>query len=197
MNEITKEKIKLTSRQFFLTFLDAGIALHNIFDRHGLYRMPTKKYQHFRENDRAKFHQQLYRLKREGFIKKYFEGKEEYVELTTKGKEKLRNIIIQEIKISHPNKWDGKWRIVIFDISNDKKNERDMIRAKLERLGFIKLQESVYVYPFDCAREIRTLKQMYCLDPHILYIKADRIETETNLIKIFYDNEVLTDNHLA
>jgi len=196
IDKITKKKIKITTRQILLTFLDIGVEYYAIFDRHRLDRIPIKKYRRFRENDRLKFSQQLYQLKREGFIKRYFDGKKEFLEITNKGKEKLKKIITQELKISPPPKWDGKWRLVIFDIPDDKKDKRDMVRNKLEQLGFIKLQESVYVFPFDCHEQINRLKQMYFLEPYVLYIEADHIETEIDLIQTFYDENVLKDSQL-
>jgi len=100
--------------------------------------------------------------------------------------------LTQDIQIKRPGKWDKKWRLVIYDIPDDKKNEREAIRTKLENLEFIKLQESVYVYPFECAEVIGFMKGLYYLSPYVQYVVADRIETEIDLIKKFLDRGILT-----
>src|SRR3989344_740870 len=55
-------------------------------------------------------------------------------------------------------KWDGKWRIVFFDLKNERNSERDAIRHMLQRSGFVFLQKSVWIYPYDCSSEIEFLR---------------------------------------
>ncbi len=61
-------------------------------------------------------------------------------------------------------KWDGKWRIVFFDLKTEKTKERDAIRLMLKRCGFIFLQKSVWVYPYDCSSEIEFLRSFFQLE---------------------------------
>ena len=196
LGEIKFRKTMTIARQILLYFVDFERYYLPIFDKRRVYKIPFKYYDKFREEDKERFNHEIYRLKRAGFIKRYFEGKEEIVELLPKGKEKIKNYLLQDLKISKPKKWDRKWRIVIYDIADDKKNERDFIRRELESLGFLKIQESVWVYPFDCSNEIGFLKGLFFLSPYVQYIVAERIETEINLIKKFYDKCVLTDKML-
>jgi len=192
LGKIKFRETSAVARQILLSFVDFERYYLPIFDKRRVYRIPFKYYDKFRQKDKERFSHEMYRLKRAGLIKKYFDGKEEIVELLPKGREKIKNYLIQDLEIHNPGKWDRKWRIVIYDISDDKKNERDFVRRKLEELGFLKIQESVWVYPFDCANEISFLKGLFFLSPHVQYIVAERIETEINLIKNFYDKGVLT-----
>jgi len=194
MDDITFKKTAIIARQIILYFVDFHNSVLPLFDKANVYRVPLKEYWKFRENDKRKFDQELYRLKREGFINKYFDGKEYFIELSERGKNLLRRNVTEDLTISVPKKWDGKWHIVIFDVPNEKKEKRDVVRYKLKTLGFVELQESVYVFPFDCSCEVRLLKQMYIIEPYVQYIVADRIETEKDLIKIFYDLGILEDN---
>lgn len=196
LGEIGFRKTTAIARQILLYFVDFTRYYLPIFDKSRVYKIPFKYYDKFRQKDKVRFSHEMYRLKRAGFIKRYFEGKDEIVELLPKGKEKIKNYLLQDLKISKPKKWDRKWRIVIYDISDDKKNEREFIRRKLEELGFLKIQESVWVYPFDCSNEISFLKGLFFLSPYVQYIVAERIETEINLIKKFYERGVLTDKML-
>ena len=54
-------------------------------------------------------------------------------------------------------KWDGKWRIVVFDIAEEKRNKRDFLRRRLSWLGFRELQKSVWVFPYDVKKELEEL----------------------------------------
>jgi len=99
--------------------------------------------------------------------------------------------LTQDLDIKKPKKWDKKWRIVIYDIPDGKKSERQVVQNKLENLGFLKLQESVYVYPFDCLSEINLLKKLYLLAPYIQYLVAERVETEVDLLSKFFDLGIL------
>jgi len=190
------KKSSAIARQILLHFIDLNRAILPVFDKGNIYRIPFKQYDRFRERDKRRFSQEMSRLAKAGFIKKYFDGKEHWVELEPRGKVQIKRFLTQDLEIASPSKWDRKWRLVIYDIANDKKDKRQIFKSKLEKLGFRKLQESVYVFPFDCLDMISLMKDMYYLSPHIQYIVADRIETETNLIKHFLDQGILTNKML-
>jgi len=63
----------------------------------------------------------FYNLKKAGHIKIRKEGKQIYISLTKKGRKKADWLQINDLKVKKPRKWDGKWRIVIFDIAQIKK----------------------------------------------------------------------------
>lgn len=195
-DEIQLKKTTIIARQIMLYFADFCRYYLPIFDKRNIYRIPFKMYDKFREQDKERFSRELYRLKRSGYIKRYFDDKEEIIELLPRGRKIIRQYITEQLEVVIPKVWDKKWRIVIYDISDSKKNEREVLRRKLVALGFLKLQESVLVYPFDCLKEVNLIKGMFFLNPHVQYIVADRIETEINLIKKFYDRGILTDSHL-
>lgn len=191
MNKIVFEKTKIIAKQIILGFVDVNLGMLEIFDSHKIYKTALSKYNDFRIDDKVRFSKELYRLKQKGFIVKYLKDKEPYIKLTPKGKVLLRKYMTEQTAIPYPEKWDKKWRMVIFDIPNDKRKMRDAIRHKLLRLGFTELQESVYVFPFDCWSEIEFLRKIYYLKPYIQYIVADRIETEQDLIKHFINSKIL------
>lgn len=43
--------------------------------------------------------------------------------------------------------WDGRWRIVIFDIPESKRPLRDYLRGVLKRLGCREFQRSLWIHP--------------------------------------------------
>ncbi|MBI2041804.1 MAG: hypothetical protein HYT20_02150, partial [Candidatus Nealsonbacteria bacterium] len=85
-----------------------------------------------------------------------------------------------------PKKWDGKWRIVIFDISQPKLSKREAFRGKIKELGFYPLQKSVWVHPHECKGEIQVLKDFFGFsNKEIGVITAEKIDEDFFLRKIF------------
>ena len=77
--------------------------------------------------------------------------------------------------------WDKKWRIVIFDVPEKLKKIRDSLRYHLKRLGFIKLQHSVFVLPFECRNEIEYLVEFYNVRRFVRFIEASSVDNELDL----------------
>ena len=59
-----------------------------------------------------------------------------FVRLTQKGEDRLRKFELMGYKLKKPKKWDKKWRMLIFDIKEERKGTRDKIRFTLKRIGF-------------------------------------------------------------
>lgn len=97
------------------------------------------------------------------------------VKLTNKGKKRVLRLSLDELVIQKPNRWDGKWRIVIFDIPNEVNSARGALRGKMKELGFKQLQRSVWVYPYDCEDEIIFLAEALEVEKYVEIITAERI----------------------
>ena len=69
-----------------------------------------------------------------------------HVVATKQGKNVIRQIDINNMSIEKPARWDKKWRLVAFDISEERKKGREALRGVLYRLGFYKLQKSIFIY---------------------------------------------------
>lgn len=74
-------------------------------------------------------------------------------QFTRKGKVWLKKSRMRWLQLK-PGKWDGKWRVVIFDIPERLRQQRNMFRSKLKALNFYMLQKSVFVCPFPCEEEL-------------------------------------------
>ncbi len=123
----------------------------------------------------------LRRLVKSGFMR--WEG--DKYELTEKGKRFLQMQLIKYASEERPRHWDGKWRILIFDIPERRRNVRIKLRATLQLLGFRRLQDSVWVYPYDCEEVIALIKVDFHIGNDVLYIIADSIEQDSVLRRHF------------
>lgn len=182
----------LTARQILLYLVDFTVGVHQVFDRHGMYRKTIKDYWDWRAFDHTRFSRDLYRLKTKKIIKVYQEGKEKYIELTPNGAKQVRKYLLGEIKVESPKTWDHKWRIVIFDIPERKNAERNVFREHLKRMGFVQFQESVFIYPLECKKEIDFISTNYFIDSYVKYIVADFFEGDEELINHFLTEGILS-----
>ena len=78
-------------------------------------------------------------------------------------------------------KWDKKWRVVMFDIPERLKKVRDTLRYQLKRLGFLELQKSVFVLPFECRNELEYIIGFYSIKRYVRFIEAYKIDNELDL----------------
>ena len=119
-------------------------------------------------------------LKKQKFIKekKNYEGSV-LVSLTDKGI--LRAINYKFRRLAHKKeKWDGKWRMVAFDIPNTCRKGRNALRYRLKTGGFYELQESIFLYPYDCKREIDAIVNLFKLEKYVRFGTLDYIDIEDN-----------------
>src|SRR3989344_8918785 len=137
-----------------------------------------------REYDRHKIAKALERLKRNR-LRILRETQDKFiVELTEKGKRKVEEIKLDDMAIKVPLNWDGKWRIVIFDIPEKQhKRARNTLREKLQKLGFYQLQKSVWALPYPCEKEIQFLCELFDINRFVNIIIADKIYNDIILRK--------------
>ena len=131
--------------------------------------------------------QAINRLRERGLIERVDIGKGVTLRLTEKGV-RLAEAIEEEEKqyeIKKPKRWDNKWLIVIFDIWERRRAVRDRLRTLLQRNGFVKIQNSVWVYPYDCEELFIFLRTNLRSGKGILYIVAEEIENDSSFRKHF------------
>ncbi len=114
------------------------------------------------------------RLARKGLLK--FENG--YYSPTREGEVLLNNWRISGYKIKRPKKWDKKWRVVIFDIPEKHRGIRREVRNILSEAGFQRLQDSVWVYPYDCEDIIGLMKTDLRIGKYLLYMIVDQLEND-------------------
>ncbi len=101
------------------------------------------------------------RLEQKGFIQKGIMEDEICIKLTELGVQKLdekRKRRKEKALLNYKEKkekWDGKWRIVIFDIPEANKRVRQVLRETLKVLEFWPLQKSVWVSKNNYTKELR------------------------------------------
>jgi len=110
------------------------------------------------------------------------------VRLTARGRAELLAYEIGQKRLQSTGPWDGKWHVLIFDIEETKKHLREKIRHILRGLGFERLQDSVWVYPFDCREVLGLLRVKYGVRHEALYLRADALDNDRWLRRHYHLN---------
>ena len=126
-----------------------------------------------------------------GYLTIEVKNEKKDVRLTPKGEHFAALIREGGMPLKKPSRWDGKWRLLIFDIPERRKKIRGQIRSTLTMLGFIRLQDSVWVYPYDCEDYMIVLKADLRIGKDVLYIIADQIEYDKPLRRHFNLSEAV------
>lgn len=129
----------------------------------------------------------FYNLKRQGLINIKKSNHQIYISLTDAGKKKAGWMQIDQLKIIRPKKWDKKWRLLMFDISQMRKVLREALRGKLKELEFAPFQKSIWICPFDCRAEVELLKSFFGLsDEEVCLVAIENIGDDRKFKKIFH-----------
>lgn len=120
---------------------------------------------------KVNFYHLVWRNLKVGNIVKKVVGGKVYLEVTAKGKEKIKerfpliNLISQD--------WDGKIRFAIYDIEEENKIIRELFRKKVKQLGFGMLQKSVWITPHNLLEEFQEFLQAHRLTEKVILLETE------------------------
>lgn len=167
----------------FCAYLIDGYDMTSVYQKfHGTY-YANKERQWIREKIKKErqIRRAIKQLQEMNYIKIDKNGKKVY--LIDKGALELLKFKIQQSK----PKWDKKWRIITFDIPEQKRKQRDFLRTRLKWLGFKELHKSVWAFPYDIKKEIEDLLTIcnFRTEGDIRFLIVEKMETDKDLKKEF------------
>jgi len=165
--------------------IDAGFSYTA---KRGLFMLDDFSYKP-KESNGEKIKNAIINLNKEKLIKK----KRNYdgsiiISLTEKGKLRALNIKFRKFA-ERKEKWDGKWRMIMFDIPNECRKARDALRYRLKSGGFYELQKSIFLYPYDCEKEIKSFTELFKAQKYIRFALLDFIDNESDVCLFFHLRE--------
>lgn len=122
----------------------------------------------------------LKRLKETGFIEQISSPQNTYARLTKEGKKKMYSLKLENENTLVNNCWDGFWRIIILDLSEDRKKERESLRYLLKKANFICIKNTVWVSPYPYEHLFTNIKKDLGLSTELMIIITDKLDGETN-----------------
>lgn len=111
------------------------------------------------------------------------EGKKQVVKITRSGSRRILKYALEDLEIKKPAFWDGKWRLISYDIPSSWKSQRNCFRSYLRDWGFYPFHESVFLHAYPCEKEITFLKEFLGIGEYVRIFKVEKIEND----KIFKD----------
>src|SRR3989344_1267404 len=126
------------------------------------------------------------RLALKGHVRFVEKNGKKRIEITEAGR---RAFALEEqkalIATKHPKRWDHRWRLVMFDIPQYRRRDRDHLRAIVRGCGFLRLQDSVWIFPYECEELITLLKADMRIGKDVLYAIVESIENDGWIKKHF------------
>ncbi|MBI2635262.1 MAG: CRISPR-associated endonuclease Cas2 [Parcubacteria group bacterium] len=136
--------------------------------------------------DKRRIHDAVKRLNNKRLVELVEKGDNIYVKITANGRNLLKRFDYDDIELLNTKEWDKKWRLVIFDIPEKKKKERNALSNKLRDLGLYHLQESVFVYPYDCQNEIDFICEFLSISRYVNYCTVESIDKREGDLRQFF-----------
>lgn len=126
----------------------------------------------------------LSRLVAKGLVVFVEEKGRRYARLTDAGS---RALALKQARadLTKKRRWDRRWRVVIFDIPERRKNARTRLRTFMQECGFVRLQNSVWIYPYDCEDVIALAKTEFRIGADALYMIVEQLELDKHLREHF------------
>lgn len=169
--EISKEIIKILSenRAISVPVLVKKVSLK-----------PTKK-------ESYAINRSLSSLTESGLIESISSGQNEYARLSKTGRVKANSLKLTAGN-SLLSQWDGKWRIILLDLPESRKDERESLRYLLKKAGFVMLKNSVWISPYPYEHLFENIKRDLGLSSEMIIILSNTVdsETSTELTKTFF-----------
>ncbi len=122
-----------------------------------------------------------------GLVEEIGTERSSFYKITPEGRNKLRNIKLSSPTSLVSTAWDGFWRIVILDLPEDRKSERNSLRYILKKAGFVCLKNSVWITPYPFEHLFMNIKQDLGLHEEIMIVVTQHVDpvTEKSLKETF------------
>jgi DNA-binding transcriptional regulator PaaX len=116
-----------------------------------------------------------------GYVEVISSGRENYLRLTKKGKLKLDTLSLYGSDMPVPQTWDGRWRIIILDLGEERKSEREALRYLLKKANFVCIKNTVWASPYPYEHLFENIKKDLGLSTELMIIVSDNLDPETKL----------------
>ncbi len=121
-----------------------------------------------------------------GFAEIHTSDRESYAKLTKAGKNKVNTLKLTSPEALVSANWDGFWRIILLDLPESRKHERESLRYLLKKAGFVCLKNSAWISPLPYEHLFTNIKKDLNLTTELMIIVTDNIDPETK--KFLFEN---------
>ncbi len=123
------------------------------------------------------------RMMKQGWLESEKEGNKSYYFLTTRGEARMEEAAIRIFKLM-PNDWDGKWRMLMYTIPEEKRQVRDELRKELLWSGFGSFSSGCWISPNNLEKEVEFLIEKYGIQNYVDFFVADYKGPQANRVLV-------------
>lgn len=127
----------------------------------------------------------LERLEKQKLVTIKEERNIQIVEITEAGRRRILKYALDELEIKKPKFWDGRWRLISYDIPGELKNLRELFSGYLRAWGFYPLHESVFLHAYPCLKEVEFLREYLDIGKYVRIFLVSQIESDKPFRKFF------------
>lgn len=127
-------------------------------------------------------------LKKLKLVEEYHSGQNNYIRLSDRGRVKANSYKMKGSTTLMTSSWDGKWRIILLDLPESRKTERDSLRYLLKKAGFLCLKNSAWISPYPFEYMFENIKNDLHLSNELIIIVTESVDEST---KIFLEQQFL------
>jgi DNA-binding transcriptional regulator PaaX len=121
-------------------------------------------------------------LREAGLVENLSSDQQDYARLTQAGKRKATSLKLEsDTAVVNPN-WDGKWRVILLDLPESRKNERESLRYLLKKAGFVMLKNSAWISPYPFEHLFMNIKKDLGLTTELMIMITDSMDQETEKV---------------
>ena len=135
-----------------LIFLSAEFGFGGKPGPGGVYRARDKAYEDWDVVNYDSIKRALYQLKKKGLIKTVGWGDKVTRQITKQGRKRLEAVVPS---YDEKRTWDGKLYFVTYDIPERQRDDRDLLRRYLKKIGCRRFQDSVWLTPYNQTGVLR------------------------------------------
>lgn len=143
---------------------------------------PYQSLRLLRKIPRKDYYNRVSQMGRHGHLAIVTRQGQKFISLTKKGELRM---LLQKARLEHAGKWDGKWRLVIFDIPESARHLRNQLRKLLKQNNFARLQASVFISPYAMNREALNFLALSGLMDFVRILRVDEMDDDAKLRKKF------------
>lgn len=125
----------------------------------------------------------LDRLEKQKLVEVGEENGMQFVKITSQGRKRLIKMALDELAVEKPRVWDGRWRLISFDLPEKLANTRKVLVEYLKAWGFYLLHESVYLHAYPCFKQVEFLREYLRVGEYVRIMTVSEIEND----KLFRD----------
>ncbi len=125
-------------------------------------------------------------LREAGLIENIFSPQNEYARLTKEGKKKVHSLELDSDTTLMNTSWDGYWRIILLDLPESRKSQRESLRYLLKKAGFVCLKNSAWISPYPYEHLFMNIKKDLGLTAEMIIFTTNNVDEVSK--KIFFES---------